>query len=418
MTAEQAEQAGTPGESVAPDIVPLRRNRDFLLLWTGSGFSQLGSRMSVMAFPLVLIWGLGSPAGAGVVAFAGLLPALVLQLPAGVLIDRWDRRKLMIACDAVAAIAMISVVVALVLGVVWLPHLAVAAFLEGTCMIFYLPAERAAIRNVVAPEQISAAISQNEARGRAAGLLGQPAGSSLFALVSWLPFAAVAFGHVVALTNLGFVRSKLQTERVRRPVNLRREVVEGVRWLWDQKFLRAATTLVALTNFVAQIVTMASILLVRDLGGSAALTGLVGTVGGVGGVCGALAGAVLLRKLSLGGVLLVDIAARAVLIPLMAFTPSLLLLFVPFAVMSFTGAVLNVGAGSYMATIVPDELHGRAMSAILLMSWGMNSAGALAGGLLLTWFTPASTLTAIGAVLVVTLVGAALNPTIRGARAR
>jgi MFS family permease len=411
--------SGVTAGPVAPETtVPLRRNRDFLLLWTGAGFSELGARMSVIAFPLVLLWNAGSPAGAGVVAFAGLLPALVLQLPAGVLVDRWDRRRLMIVCDTVAAVAMVSAAVALAFGFVSLPHLAVVSFLEGSCMIFYLLAERAAVRNVVDPAHLSTAVSQNEARSRAAGLLGQPAGSTLFAVLWWLPFAAVAFGHLVALTNLSLIRRKLQTERVRRPLNLRRDVVEGVRWLWDQKFMRSATILVAVTNFVGQIVNMASILMVKSMGGSAALTGLIGTIGGIGGVLGALCGAALLRKLSLGGVLLLDLAARTVLIPAMAFTTALALLFPPFALMSFTGAVLNVGAGAYLARIVPDELHGRAMSAVLLTSWGMNSAGALVGGLLLSAFTPAATLVGVGVGLVVILAAAVLSPTVRTARVR
>lgn len=414
MTAGSAEPEAT--RDSVPKAVPLRRNRDFLLLWTGCGFSQFGARMAVIAFPLVLIWNLGSPAGAGIVSAAGLLPALLLQLPAGVLIDRWDRRLVMITCDLVALVAMASVAVALAFGVVSLPHLAVASFIEGTCMIFYLPAERAAVRNVVAPEQISTAISQNEARGRAAGLLGQPAGSSLFAVMAWLPFAVVAFGHLLAVTNLGLVRKKLQTERVRRPLNLRRDITEGLRWLWGQRFMRIATVVVALTNFGSQIVSMASILLVRDLGGSSALTGLVGTIGGIGGVGGALCGALLLRRLPLGGMLLIDLALRGVLIPLMAYTTVLSLVFPPFAVMSFTGAVLNVGAGAYLAQIVPDELHGRAMSAILLTSWGMNSAGALIGGLLLSWFTPTTTLIGVGALMVASLAATAFNPSIRPLR--
>lgn len=402
----------------AAPAVPLRRNRDFLLLWTGAGFSQLGAKMSLIAFPLVLIWHHGSTVGAGLVAFAGLLPTLLLQLPAGVMVDRWDRRRLMIVCDAVAATAMLSAAVALAFGVVWLPHLFVVSFLEGGCMIFYLLAERAAVRNVVATEHLPTAISQNEARGRAAGLLGQPAGSALFAVLWWLPFAATAFGHLIALTNVTMVKKKFQAPRESRPLSLRRDIGAGVRWLWGQKFLRSATILVAVTNFLAQIVNMTPILMIKQMGGSAALTGLVGTAGGLGGVCGALCGALLLRRLSLGGVMLLDLTVRSMLIPVMAFTTILPLLFAPFVLMSFTGAVLNVGAGAYMARIVPDELQGRAMSAVLLTSWGANSAGALVAGLLLSVLTPTATLLGVGAVLVVILVAAALSPTIRSAGVR
>ncbi|MDQ2585154.1 MFS transporter [Saccharothrix yanglingensis] len=399
-------------------VPPLRRNRDFLLLWTGAGFSQLGAKISVIAFPLLLVWHGDSALGAGLVAFAGLLPALLLQLPAGVLVDRWDRRRLMVGCDALASIAMLSVAVAVLFGVVWLPHLLVVNFVEGACLIFYLLAQRAAVRNVVEPEHLPSAVARNEARGRVASLLGQPAGSSLFALLSWLPFAAVALGHLVALVSLLFVRRPLQTERVDRPLALRRDIGEGLRWLWEQKFLRAATVMVAATNFFAQVVNLVPLVVIKQTGGSAALAGLVGLVGGVGGVCGALFGGVLLRKLSLGGVLLLDLATRAALVPVMAFATALPLLFAPFALMSFTGAVLNVGAGAYMARVVPDEMQGRAMSAVMLTSWGANSAGALVAGVLLSTLTTTSTLLCVTAGLVVLLVGAVLSPTIRRSDAR
>ncbi|MDT7773531.1 MAG: hypothetical protein QOC67_2455 [Pseudonocardiales bacterium] len=404
MTAEPIAAKNSP---------PLRRNRDFILLWTGGGFSQLGARMSVIAFPLLLIWHHGSTVDAGLVAFAGLLPTLVLQLPAGVLVDRWDRRTLLIVCDAVAASCMATVAVALFFGVVWLPHLFMVNFIEGTCMIFSLMAGRAAVRNVVAPHHLSTAIAQNDARGRAAGLLGQPAGSALFAVLWWLPFAATAFGHLIALANVTMVKKKLQVEQVDRPLRLRHDMGEGLRWLWGQRFLRSATVVVAATNFLAQIVNMTPILMIKNLGGSAALTGLIGTVGGIGGVCGALCGSLLLKRLSLGGVILLDLATRSILVPVMAFTTILPLLFAPFAVMAFTGAVLNVGAGAYMASTVPDEIQGRAMSAVLLTSWGANSAGALVAGVLLSIFTTTTTLLSVGVILVAVLIAAAVNPALR-----
>jgi MFS family permease len=383
------------------------------LLWTGAGFATLGARMSVIAFPLLVIWHSGSTVGAGVVSFAGLLPMLLLQLPAGVFVDRWDRRRLMMTCDAIAASAMASTAVLLLCGVVWLPQLCLVAFVEGGCMIFYQIAERAAVRNVVAPQQLSTAVSRNEARSRAAGLLGQPAGSGLFAVLWWLPFAATAVGHLVALTNLTLVRGRLQTERVPARRDLRAEIAEGLRWLWGQRLLRQATILVATTNVLAQVVNLTVIVVIKNVGGSAALAGLIGTVGGIGGVCGALFGSVLLRRLSLGWLLLLDLATRSVLVPVMALTTSLPVLFAPFAAMSFTGAVLNVGAGAYMARIVPDELHGRAMSAVLLTASGATSAGALAAGVLLGLFSTTTTLLMVAAVLVAVTIAAVLSPAIR-----
>lgn len=392
---------------------PLRKNRDFLLLWTGAGFAQLSGRMSVIAFPLLMIWHSGSTVGAGLVSFAGLLPMLILQLPAGVLVDRWDRRVLMIVCDAVGIVVMGSVAVALVFGHVWLPHVMAAAFIEGTATIFYQLAERAAVRNVVHSDHLSTAMSQNEARGRAAGLLGQPAGSTLFAAGRWLPFAAAVVGHAIALTNLLLIKSKFQTERSAQPRELRAEIMEGLSWLWRQPFLRSAVVLVACSNFLFQIVNLVPYVVIKDQGGSAAAVGFVGMVSGLGGVCGALSASFWMKRASLTAMLLTTFAIWTALIPVVAFTTELPAILALFAAMSFVGAALNVGAGVYMAGIVPDEIHGRALSAVMLTSWGANSGGALAAGLLLSVFTTTATVLGVGVVMLCITVVALLSRSIR-----
>lgn len=406
----------TSRETGNPDterLPPLRKNRDFLLLWTGAGFAQLGGRMSVIAFPLLMIWHSGSTVGAGLVSFAGLLPMLVLQLPAGVLVDRWDRRVLMLVCDAVGIVAMGSVAVALVFGQVWLPHVMVVAFIEGSVTIFYQLAERVAVRNVVHPDHLSTAMSQNEARGRVAGLLGQPAGSTLFAVGRWLPFAMAVVGHVISLTNLLLIKGRFQTERSAQPRELRAEIAEGMRWLWRQPFLRTAVTLVACSNFLFQIINLVPYVIIKAQGGSAAAVGFVGLVSGLGGVCGALSASLWMKRASLSAMLLTTLAVWSALIPVVALTTDLLVLLVLFAAMSFVGAALNVGAGVYMAEIVPDEIHGRALSAVMLASWGANSGGALAAGLLLSAFTTTATVLGVGVVMFAITIAALLSRSIR-----
>src|SRR5262249_45078047 len=163
-------------------IPPLRKNRDFMLLWTGAGYAALGRQIGFIAFPLLMVYQLGSPSDAGLVSFAALLPMLVIELPAGVMVDRWDRRRMMIICDLAGLAAMGSVGLAVFLGHVWLLHVMAAAFIESSAGIVYQLCEESAVRNVVHKTHVSQAISQNEARSRAANLLGQPAGSALFAL--------------------------------------------------------------------------------------------------------------------------------------------------------------------------------------------------------------------------------------------
>src|SRR4051812_27773128 len=94
---------------------PLRRNRDFNLLWVGQVVSDLGANISQVAFPLLVLTTTGSPAMAGIVAAARTLPDLVLAVPAGALIDRWDQKRVMILADCARAAALGSLGLAVAL---------------------------------------------------------------------------------------------------------------------------------------------------------------------------------------------------------------------------------------------------------------------------------------------------------------
>ena len=171
---------------------PLRANRDFQLLWAGQAVSVLGSRVSQIAYPLLVLAMTGSPATAGIVGFIGTLPYILFQLPAGALMDRVDRRRWMIACDVNCLLALGSVPLAAYLGALTIVQLTVVAFIEGTMFVFFRLGEVSAIRIVVPSVHYPAALSQNEARLRAASLLGNPIGGFLFDVGKTVPFLADA----------------------------------------------------------------------------------------------------------------------------------------------------------------------------------------------------------------------------------
>jgi predicted MFS family arabinose efflux permease len=401
-------------ESSAP-APPLRKNRDFTLLWTGAGISLLGGRVAAIAYPLLMVWHNGSTVGAGMVAFAALLPVLVCQLPAGVVVDRWDRRRTMILCDLVGFVTMGSVGLALIAGHLWLPHLMVAAFVEGTAAIVYRLSERAAVRNVVHPDHLLGAMSRNEARGRAAGLLGQPLGSALFALVRWAPFVFTAIGHVVALGTLLLIRKDFQEDRPATRRRLRAELAEGFTWIMAQRFLRAALALIAVTNMLFQILSLSLVVIIARSGGSPVLIGVIGAVSGVGGVLGALCGSWFVKRVRVSAIVLATFGVWAVCMPMVALTAHPVLLGGLFAGMTFAGALMNVTAGVYQVRVTPDEVQGRVGSVAMLLGSGANSLGALAAGFLLDNYGPRWTVLGVGAVMLATTVAAVLSPAMRGA---
>src|SRR5215467_12536324 len=140
----------------------LWRNRDYLLLWSGQALSDIGGAVSELAFPLLVLAVTHSPAEAGFVAALRALPAMLFSLLAGVLVDRWDRKRVMLVCDTGRALSLASIPLAYALGHLTIWQLSLNAFLEGTLLIGFALAKTAAVSQVVAQSQLTTAVAQDE----------------------------------------------------------------------------------------------------------------------------------------------------------------------------------------------------------------------------------------------------------------
>src|ERR1700744_3496765 len=110
---------------------PMLGNRDFMLLWGGEVLSELGSQTSTIAYPLLVLALTGSAAKAGIVGLAKWLPLAIFALPAGVLADRVDRKRLMITCDLIRLLGAASVVAMLLIAKPAYVQIIAVAFLDG-----------------------------------------------------------------------------------------------------------------------------------------------------------------------------------------------------------------------------------------------------------------------------------------------
>jgi predicted MFS family arabinose efflux permease len=393
--------------------VPLRRNRDYLLLWSGQVVSALGSAVSSVAFPLLVLALTGSPAKAGLVGFAGTLPYFLVQLPAGGLVDRWDRKRTMIIADALRGVALGSIAVAAIAGVLTVPHIALVAFVEGSFFVLFTTAERSALPRVVATEQLPAALAQNEARTRGATLAGNPLGGALFGVAQALPFAADTVSYLLSVVTLLFIRGEFQEERRPRTTRLHREIAEGVRWLWAQPFLRAAALLVAGSNFVFQALVLALIVLAQARGASPAMVGVLLGLMGAGGLLGALVAPWAQRHLRPTAVIIGANWVWAALLPLVAVVPWPLAMGVLAGAMAFVGPAWNVVLGSISLALTPDGLRGRVSGVQGLVAWGPIPLGSLVGGVLLQWVGGVATTLMLGGAMLAVALAATLSPTVR-----
>ncbi|HEX6520487.1 MAG TPA: MFS transporter [Streptosporangiaceae bacterium] len=394
-------------DEIAPSAeVPLRRNRDFLLLWSGAGCTLIGASAGQIAYPFLVLSYTRSAELAGLVQFVAMLPNLLVQLPAGALVDRWNRRTLMIACDVGSILATGSVTLAVLAGHVWLPQVMVVAFIEGSLAIPYQLAERAAVRHLVPSSQLPAALTRNEARWRAAGLLGRPIGGLLYGFAGWSAFLFISLTHLVSLACLLLIRRNFEAERARKRQPLIAGLVEGLVWTWQQRFLRTVVGLIGATNVLFAGLSLTVIVIVQHSGRSAAVAGLITAAGGLGGTFGALHGNWWQRRANLRTITLGGMAVWCVLMPLISFVRNPFLLAAIFPAMSYVGGVMNVAIGVYQVRTTPDSMQGRASSVLMLIGIGAGSTGAPIAGFALD--AVGITITALGiggAICFLTLLG-------------
>lgn len=395
-------------------MTPLWRNRDFNLLWGGQVVSTLGSEVSGLAFPLLVLALTGSPAQAGIVGFARGLPYLLFYLPAGALVDRWNRKRVMLVADAGRAAALGSVALWVALGRPPLAWLAAASFVEGTLFVFFQLAESAALPQVVPKAQLPQAIAQNQARVQGVHVAGAPLGGALFGVSRLLPFALDTVSYAVSFVSLLFIRTQFQEERGERTTRLRTEIAEGMRWLWSQSFLRTTTLLVAGTNFVHQgLFGIVLIVRARELGASAALIGLMLSFAGAGAILGSLAAPWVQRQVPPSVVVLGSIWFW---VPQ---TAALALVREPVALGAIAGAgvivgpMFNVVVGSYRYALVPDRLLGRVASASLVVAWGAIPLGALFAGFVVDVVGARTTFLLLAAILLVLALAGTASAAVR-----
>lgn len=396
---EAPEQAEQDLDVVAAEPVPLGKNRDFMLLWIGAGVANIGSRVSAIAYTLLVFWSTGSAAQASYVTTAALLPNLIMQLPAGAIVDRWGRRAIMIACDIGRIAAIGSVVAAVANGHVWLPQLMVVAFVESSLTAIYLLAERAAVFTVVEEEQIGSAMSRNEGRNQASGLLGQPFGTLLFAVVRWVPFVFTVFAHVVSLITLLFIKRDLHSGRDERKRNPIADISEGFRFVLGQLYLKRALYLIAASNILFQVLALALIVIVKHHGGSAATIGLIIGAGGVGGMFGALQARFYMKRLGIRRIIMNVNVAWAALMTGIAFTHNPFILAGIFTLMMYGAGVSNVAGIVYTMKTTPGSMQGRVGAIVNLMTSGGNAIGALVAGVMLDHYGSKTTVLSVGVVM-------------------
>ncbi|WP_194923831.1 MFS transporter [Catenulispora pinisilvae] len=366
---------------------PDKLGRDWHVLFTASAVSVLGDGAFVAALPLLAAGYTRDPRLISGLTVAGTLPWLVFSLQAGAIADRTESRRLSIRAQGWQLICVLAVgLLAMDRGAGWgLAALYVLAFALGMAAALAKSASQPLMTSVVPRDRLISANGQlYTAQSVAKDFVGPALGAALFALTPTLPFWADA---------VTFAASMLLIARLPRsgaPAvlpgagrrSLRADVKEGLTWLAHHRLLRTTTMLSAAANFGS---TMGAATLVLYVGTHH--YGVLLSIAAIGGVIGGLMSRAAVARL--GGRVVARVCSSVTPVAgigIGLFGPNLFVVAGLLAVVSMSASLWNVAVVSQRQRLVPPHLLGRVSSAGIMVMWGMQPLGALAGGLIASGF--------------------------------
>ena len=373
-------------------------------LWSATAISNLGDGISMVAYPWLASATTRSPMLIALIPLAQKLPWLIFTLPAGVITDRYDRRKIIVAMDFMRGVLTLIVGIGVYLSASQLPKLKhvetahpthlklyllllVTALLFGFMEVLRDNSAQTLMPSVVAEENLEKANGRMwSAESLTNTFIGPPLGSLLLALAIALPFfvdAGTFFfcaGLIASLTGT-FKPAIVKGERL----SFRTEMREGFTWLWNHKLLRSMAIILGLLNFCGSITGAIYILFAQEvLHTSVFIFAVLGTAGAVGGILGGTLGPKLAEKIGSGPSLAITLTLLPVFSLVVGITSSWEVVWVAVAIESFFAVLWNVITVSLRQSIIPAHLLGRVNSVYRMFAWGTIPVATLFGGLLVT----------------------------------
>ena len=374
-------------ESSAAPAAP-RLSRDYWRLWWANAISSTGDGAFVAALPLLAVTITRDPRLVSVVTAATYLPWLLLSLPAGAVVDRYDRATLMWRAQAVQAAVVTIIAVLVVVHQASIEMLAAGGLLLGSAEVIFSNAAQSILPALVPPELLPKANgSQQVSLTVGESFLGPPAGSLLFAAAAALPFgldAASFAGSAALLARLprtGHAAENAENGENAKHPPIRAQIAEGLRWLARHRLLRVVAVLLGIYNFANQMGQAVLVLLAtQTLHVSARGYGLLLAASAVGSVIGGLVNPILTRRIGMLPSLVLPALVDAAAFVGIGLAPGPIVVAALLAVQGFSVAMWNVVTVSLRQRVVPGHLLGRVNSVYRMLGWGLMPLGALAGG--------------------------------------
>ena len=358
-----------------------RLGSSFDKLSVAAGVSNVGDGIVAAALPLLVASVTRDPVSVAAATLASRLPWFLFALISGALVDRMDRRRLMVITDLLRALGVGALAWGISMGNVGLVHIYLVAFGLGLAETFFDTAAEALTPALVSPDDLPAA------NGRLQGLewvsgsfVGPPVGAALFAVAASVPFFVDAASFVVAALLVALIPGVFRSTRSE-VTTLRTDVLSGLRWLWRQRVVRTLALMAGTTNFFTFGIVSIFVLYAQDiLEVSDTVYGLLLASLGVGGLLGAVLGPRMVKRIGSGNTLRLSVAIQTIALTVFALTSNGWIAGFSMAVFGSQITSWNVVAVSLRQELTPDETRGRVAGASRMLTWGSMPLGALFGG--------------------------------------
>jgi MFS family permease len=382
ISLDSVTRPGRPPEIEHPPAQP-RLGSDFVKLWGATAASNLSDGIRVAALPLLAASMTRDPLLVGGVFFVSQAPWLLFGLVSGAIVDRFPRRQILLTAHLFRMLVVAVLMVAVIAGAGGILPLFVAAFLLGSAETMFDNATQ-----VMVPEVVdSALLERANARQTMAVLGGQQlagpvVGAALFAVAATAPFVVdVVALALAALCIFSMKHRPAAPEKPQAP--MRREIRDGVAWLWAHPTLRrislaAAAVNMAITAHIAIFVLFA----LEVLGTNEVGFGLILGCYAAGGIAGGFAAPALIRFMGTERSMLASVAVAAVTVLLTGLTSSALVVGILQVGLAVAGSTWAVVTCTLRQRLTPSRMLGRITGAHQLLSWGGAAVGAGLGGII------------------------------------
>jgi MFS family permease len=384
--------------------VKTRLSASYWKLWSATTISNLGDGIVAIAYPWLASAVTRSPLLIALSAVVSRLPWLVFTLHAGVITDRFNRKRIIVAMDTLRGLLTIAIGIFVYLERESLPSLneltsltnletnytlysviLITAFLFGLAEVLRDNCAQTLMPAVVEDKDLEKANGRMwSAESLTNSFIGPPLGSFIIAIAIFLPFFVDAVTFFLAAALIAGMKPTVKSfepETKSGPINFRAEIKEGFSWLWSHTLLRPMAIILGLLNAIASLSAAVYILFAQEvLNTTVFIFAVLGTAAAVGGILGGLLGPKISEKIGSGRSLAIALFVMPLGALLIGFASQWYVVWALIFFQTFAGVLWNVVTVSLRQSLIPTNLLGRVNSVYRFFAWGTIPIGTLLGG--------------------------------------